>query len=65
MDRDEPRARSRAGKRGRLSSICAHGFTEIKPQMEQFPPNEMLKALTFLRSRLRADTATNREELAR
>ena len=39
-------------------------FTEIKPQMEQLSHDEMVKALAFLRSRLRADTAANREELA-
>ena len=40
-------------------------FTQLKPQMEQLPHDEMVKALAFLRSRLRADTAGNREELAR
>jgi len=40
-------------------------FSEIRPQMEQLPHDEMLKALTFLKSRLRADTPANREELAR
>ena len=39
-------------------------FAEIKPQMEQLPHEEMVKALAFLRSRLRADTDANREELA-
>jgi hypothetical protein len=39
-------------------------FAEIRPQMEQLPPDEMVKALAFLRSRLRADTDANREELA-
>ena len=39
-------------------------FTQIKPQMEQLPHDEMVKALAFLRSRLRADTVVNREELA-
>ena len=39
-------------------------FTEIKPQMEQLSHDEMVKALAFLRSRLRADTVENREELA-
>ena len=41
------------------------GFAEIRPQMEQLPRDEMLKALAFLRIRLRADTASNREELTR
>ncbi len=40
-------------------------FAELKPQMEQLPREEMLKALAFLKSRLRADSAANREELAR
>jgi hypothetical protein len=40
-------------------------FAEIKPQMEQLPHEEMLKALAFLRSRLRADSIENREGLAR
>jgi len=40
-------------------------FAELKPQMEQLSREEMLKALAFLKSRLRADSAANREELAR
>ena len=39
-------------------------FAEIRPQMEPLPHDEMVKALAFLRSRLRAGTAANREELA-
>ncbi len=39
-------------------------FAEIRPQMEQLPRDEMLKAMAFLRSRLRADTDVNREELS-
>lgn len=39
-------------------------FTEIKPQMEQLPHAEMVKALAFLRSRLRAETDANRADLA-
>ena len=39
-------------------------FAEIKPQMEQLSHDEMVKAWAFLRSRLRADTVENREELA-
>ena len=33
--------------------------------MEQLPHHEMVKALAFLKSRLRAETATNREHLSR
>jgi hypothetical protein len=40
-------------------------FAELRPPMEQLPPEEMLKAQAFLKSRLRADTAANCEELAR
>jgi|GEM_PF-2191249 len=40
-------------------------FAELKPQMEQLPHGEMLKALAFLKSRLRAETPGNRDELAR
>jgi hypothetical protein len=40
-------------------------FTEIRPQMEQLPHEEMLKALAFLKSRLRAATEANQRELAR
>lgn len=40
-------------------------FAEIRPQMEQLSRDEMVKSLAFLRSRLRADTEANREELAR
>ncbi|MBL9189288.1 MAG: hypothetical protein JNK23_17530 [Opitutaceae bacterium] len=40
-------------------------FAELRPQMEQLPHAEMVQALAFLKSRLRADTAANREELAR
>lgn len=36
--------------------VCA----EIRPQMEQLPHDEMVKALAFLRSRLRAETDANR-----
>ena len=39
-------------------------FAELRPQLEQLPHDEMLKALAFLKSRLRADTPANREELA-
>ena len=40
-------------------------FTEIRPQMEQLSHDEMLKALAFLKSRLRAETEANRDTLAR
>lgn len=40
-------------------------FTEIRPQMEQLSHDEMLKALAFLKSRLRAETEANRDMLAR
>ena len=40
-------------------------FTEIRPQMEQLSHDEMLKALAFLKSRLRAETDANRDALAR
>jgi hypothetical protein len=40
-------------------------FADLKPQMEQLPHDEMVQALAFLKSRLRADSPANREELAR
>lgn len=40
-------------------------FAEIKPQIEQLPHEEMVKALAYLKSRLRADTAANQRELSR
>jgi hypothetical protein len=40
-------------------------FAEIKPQIEQLPHEEMLKALAFLKSRVRADSPANQAELAR
>ena len=40
-------------------------FAEIKPQMEQLPHEEMVKAMAFLKSRLRADDPANQAELAR
>lgn len=39
-------------------------FAELRPRMEQLPHDEMAKAMAFLKSRLRADTDANREELA-
>lgn len=41
------------------------GFAEIRPQMEQLPHEEMVKALAFLKSRLRAGNLVNQSELAR
>lgn len=40
-------------------------FADLKPQMEQLPHAEMVQAMAFLKSRLRADSPANREELAR
>src|SRR6266540_2705507 len=40
-------------------------FTEIRPLIEQLPRAEMLKAFAFLRSRVRADSDANKQELAR
>ncbi len=40
-------------------------FADLKPQMEQLPHAEMVQALAFLKSRLRAENPANREELAR
>lgn len=40
-------------------------FAEIKGQLEQLPHDEMVKALAFLRSRLRAETEANQNELAK
>ena len=40
-------------------------FAEIRSQMEQLSHDEMVKAMAFLRSRLRADTVVNREELSK
>jgi hypothetical protein len=40
-------------------------FAELKPRIEQLPREEMLKAFAFLKSRLRAETSANRDELAR
>ena len=41
------------------------GFAELKPQIEQLSHGEMVKAVAYLRSRLRADTEANRVELSR
>jgi hypothetical protein len=40
-------------------------FTELKPQMEQLSPKEMVKAMAFLKHRLRADAPENKRDLAR
>jgi hypothetical protein len=40
-------------------------FAEIKPQMEQLTHEEMVKAMAFLKSRLRADDPANQAELSR
>lgn len=40
-------------------------FADLRPQMEQLPHEEMVQALAFLKSRLRAGNAANRQELAR
>ena len=40
-------------------------FADLKPQMERLPHDQMVQALAFLKSRLRAGTPANREELAR
>lgn len=40
-------------------------FADLKPQIEQLPHDEMVQALAFLKSRLRADSPANREELSR
>jgi hypothetical protein len=40
-------------------------FAEIKPQIEQLPHEEMVKALAYLKHRLRADDPAYQAELAR
>jgi hypothetical protein len=40
-------------------------FAEIKPQIEQLTHDEMLKALAFLKSRLRSEFSENKSELER
>lgn len=39
-------------------------FTEIKPQIEQLPHEEMLKALAYLKHLLRAENPEYQRELA-
>ena len=40
-------------------------FADIRPQIEQLPHGEMVKTLAFLKSRLRAESDTNSQELSR
>ena len=40
-------------------------FTEIKPQIEQLPHGERVKALAFLKNLLRAENPEYQRELAR
>jgi len=39
-------------------------FAEIKPQIEKLPHEEMLKAMAYLKHRLRADNPEYQRELA-
>lgn len=40
-------------------------FADLKPQIERLPHDEKVQVLVYLKSRLRADSPANREELAR
>jgi hypothetical protein len=40
-------------------------FTEIKPQLEQLPHEEMLKTMAYLKHLLRAENKEHQSELAR
>ncbi len=40
-------------------------FAELRPQIEQLPHEEMVKAMAYLKSRLRAENPANKVELAR
>ena len=40
------------------------GFTEIKPQIERLPHDEMLKVLAYLKHLLRAENPAYQRELA-
>jgi hypothetical protein len=40
-------------------------FAELKPQIEQLSPREMVKAVAYLKHLLRAGTAENRQDLSR
>jgi hypothetical protein len=40
-------------------------FADIRPQIEQLPHDEMVKALAYLKSRLRTETEANSQELSR
>ena len=39
-------------------------FTQLKPQIEQLPHDERLKAMAFLKHLLRADNPAHQRELA-
>jgi hypothetical protein len=39
-------------------------FAELKPQIEQLPREEMLKALAYLKHLVRAENTQHREDLA-
>jgi hypothetical protein len=40
-------------------------FTELKPQIEQLSPREMVKAVAYLKHLLRVGTVENRRDLSR
>ena len=40
------------------------GFAEIRPQIEQLPHGELLKAMAYLKHRLRAENPEYQRELA-
>ncbi len=40
-------------------------FADLKPQISQLPHDEMVQAMAYLKSRLRAENPANQEELAR
>jgi hypothetical protein len=48
-----------------MRQVVSMVFAEIKPQIEKLPREEMLKALAFLKHRLRADDPAYQTELAR
>jgi hypothetical protein len=39
-------------------------FTDLKPQMEKLSPEEMLKAMAFLKERLRGESTSDANDLA-
>jgi hypothetical protein len=45
--------------------FVAVSFADIRPQIEQLPHDEMVKTLAYLKSRLRAETDANSQELSR